>query len=153
MSSLFQRSHIQHVAKTVLQLTLLILIWWLGAWMQSTFHLPISAGVIGLLLLLLALLSGVFKLHWIKQGSDFILAELVLFFVPCIIGLVKYKQLLLAQGTQLILAVVLGTICVMVITAYSVHLGFKLEQYLKQRRLLQHPHHIDEQQQHTGEIK
>ena len=85
------------------------------------------------ILLLFALMSGMMKLVWIKAGADFILAELVLMFIPCVVGLVKYKQLFLTQGWQLILAVVLGTICVMVMTAYSVHFGFKLERKLLQK--------------------
>lgn len=108
-----------------------MVIWWIGSLIQKIFHLPISAGVIGLLLLTAALLSGLFKLEWIKQGADLILAELVLFFVPIVVGLIKYKELFLTQGWQLIAAVVLGTMCVMVCTAYCVFLGFKLEARLK----------------------
>ena len=122
-----------HFLMIVLQLCILIAIWFLGSVIQHAFNLPISAGVIGLLLLLAALLTRLFKVQWVKTGADFILAELVLLFIPCVVGLVKYKSLFLAQGWQLVLAVVLGTLCVMVITAYTVHLGFKIESRLKQR--------------------
>lgn len=127
-------SKIQYVLKVTAQLLFLIGLWWISALIQQYFHLPISAGVIGLILLLLALMSGMIKLMWIKSGADFILAELVLMFIPCVVGLVKYKQLFITQGWQLILAVVLGTICVMVMTAYSVHFGFKLERKLQQKQ-------------------
>ena len=127
-------SKIQYVLKVTAQLLFLIGLWWISALIQQYFHLPISAGVIGLILLLLALMSGMMKLVWIKSGADFILAELVLMFIPCVVGLVKYKQLFLTQGWQLILAVVLGTLCVMVMTAYSVHFGFKLERKLQQKQ-------------------
>lgn len=131
MSSSMQSSKFPHLLKTFAQLCLLMVIWWIGSLIQKIFHLPISAGVIGLLLLTAALLSGLFKLEWIKQGADLILAELVLFFVPIVVGLIKYKELFLTQGWQLIAAVVLGTMCVMVCTAYCVFLGFKLETRLK----------------------
>jgi holin-like protein len=49
------------------------------------------------------------------------LAELVLFFIPCVVGLINYKSLFIAEGWQLITAIVLGTLCVMVFTAYTVH--------------------------------
>lgn len=115
-----------YIAKIVLQLSLLILIWWVSSLIQHALNLPVSAGVIGLLLVLIALLSGLFKLHWLKPGSDFILAELVLLFIPCVVGIIKYKDLLSTQGWQLILSVVIGTFCVMLATAYSVYFGFKL---------------------------
>ena len=71
-----------HFLLIVLQLCILIAIWFLGSVIQHAFNLPISAGVIGLLLLLAALLTGLFKLQWVKTGTDFILAELVLLFIP-----------------------------------------------------------------------
>ena len=127
--------HLQlnRISRTLLQIGILILFWWIGSIIQRQFNLPISAAVIGLFIVLIGLMTGIFKLTWIKTGSDFILGELVLFFIPCFIGLMKYKNLFMTEGWQLIVVVVLGTICVMVFTAYSVHIGFKLERKLKQR--------------------
>lgn len=124
---------LHYLVQVVLQLSLLIVIWWIASIIQQQLNLPISAGVIGLLLILLALLSGIFKLQWIKTGSDFILGELVLLFIPCVVGIIKYKDLFLTQGWQLVLVVSIGTICVMLTTAYSVYFGFKLEALLKQK--------------------
>lgn len=118
-----------------LQILLLLVFFAMGGVIKNAFNLPISAAVIGLMLVLLCLFSGILKLNWIKTGSDMILAELVLFFIPCFIGLMKYKDLFLTEGWQLLIAVFIGTICVMVCTAYSVHFGFKLEYKIKQRRL------------------
>ena len=133
MSTSSRSSKPIYIAQVVLQLSLLILIWWLSSLIQQALDLPVSAGVIGLLLVFMALLSGLFKLQWIKTGSDFILGELVLLFIPCVVGIIKYKDLLLTQGWQLILSVVIGTFCVMLATAYSVYFGFKLEDRLKHK--------------------
>ena len=122
-----------YFAKVIIQIGLLLIFWWIGSLLQQTLNLPVSAGVIGLFLVLIGLVSGVFKLQWIKTGSDFMLAELVLFFIPCVVGLINYKSLFIAEGWQLITAIVLGTMCVMVFTAYTVHFCFKLESRLKQR--------------------
>ncbi|KEC84960.1 MULTISPECIES: CidA/LrgA family protein [Acinetobacter] len=135
MSTRTQSHQISSIYKVILQIGLLILIWWISSIIQKQFNLPISAAVIGLFMVLIGLMTGIFKLNWIKSGSDFILGELVLFFIPCFIGLMKYKNLFMTEGWQLIVVVVLGTICVMVFTAYSVHIGFKLERKLKQRHV------------------
>ena len=135
MSTRTQSYQISSIYKVTLQIGLLILIWWIGSIIQKQFNLPISAAVIGLFMVLIGLMTGIFKLNWIKSGSDFILRELVLFFIPCFIGLMKYKNLFMTEGWKLIVVVVLGTICVMVFTAYSVHIGFKLERKLKQRHV------------------
>lgn len=138
MSTSSRSSKPIYIAQVVLQLSLLILIWWLSSLIQQALDLPVSAGVIGLLLVFMALLSGLFKLQWIKTGSDFILGELVLLFIPCVVGIIKYKDLLLTQGWQLILSVVIGTFCVMLATAYSVYFGFKLEAHLKHKSQSRH---------------
>ncbi|MFC6166433.1 CidA/LrgA family protein [Acinetobacter terrestris] len=140
MSTSLRSPKLLHLAQIILQLSFLVIIWWVASVIQRTFNLPVSAGVIGLLLVLFALLSGLFKLQWIKTGSDFILGELVLLFIPCVVGIIKYKALFLTQGWQLILAVFIGTICVMLATAYSVYFGFKLEARLKQK----HKPHSDQ---------
>lgn len=132
-----------YLVQIVIQIALLMLFWWVGSLLQRWLNLPISAGVVGLFLVLIGLLSGVFKLQWIKTGSDFILGELVLFFIPCVVGLMNYKTLFITEGWQLLSAVVLGTICVMVFTAYSVHICFKLEGWLKR-------HHRSGHQQRSG---
>ena len=130
---LLSYSSLAYFAKVIIQIGLLLIFWWIGSLLQQTLNLPVSAGVIGLFLVLIGLVSGVFKLQWIKTGSDFMLAELVLFFIPCVVGLINYKSLFIAEGWQLITAIVLGTMCVMVFTAYTVHFCFKLESRLKQR--------------------
>lgn len=140
MSTSLLSPKLLHIAQIILQLSFLVIIWWVASVIQRTLNLPVSAGVIGLLLVLFALLSGLFKLQWIKTGSDFILGELVLLFIPCVVGIIKYKDLFLTQGWQLILAVFIGTLCVMLATAYSVYFGFKLEAHLKQK----YKHHSDQ---------
>lgn len=124
---------LQHHFKILTQLGLLFLFWAIGLLLQQLFNIPISAGVLGLFCMLLCLLTGILPLPWIKAGSDLILSELVLFFVPCVVGLINYQALFVRQGWQLILAVGLGTLAVMLVTAYSVYLGFKLEAWLKRK--------------------
>lgn len=140
MSTSLLSPKLLHIAQIILQLSFLVIIWWVASIIQNKLNLPVSAGVIGLLLVLFTLLSGLFKLQWIKTGSDFILGELVLLFIPCVVGIIKYKDLFLTQGWQLILAVFIGTIFVMLATAYSVYFGFKLEAHLKQK----HKPHSDQ---------
>jgi len=121
------KQHFKHFG----QLSLLFLFWAFGLLLQRTFNLPISAGVLGLFSMLTLLLTGLLPLHWIKAGSDLILSELVLFFVPCVVGLINYQQLFIQQGWQLILAVLLGSLCVLIVTAYTVFIGFKMEAWIK----------------------
>lgn len=127
--------------KVIFQLGLIFLFLGLGKYVQDILNLPISAAVTGLFILLIFLISGILKLEWVKVGSDFILGELVLFFIPCLVGLTQYQSLFLDQGWKLFVVIFLGTACVMVFTAFSVYLGFKLEKIIK--KLLKNKMHSD----------
>ena len=88
--------------------------------------------MIGLLLLLMALLTGIFQAQWIAMAAGILLKHLVLFFIPCVVGLIQYHDLFMSQGLQLIFTVFLSTLCVLVVTAYSIYWGFKLEHMFNQ---------------------
>ena len=113
-----------------IQLIVLISFWYLGTFIQYLFQLPISGGVIGLVILFLALCSGLFQIDWIQGAGQSMLQHLVLFFIPCVVGLIQYKALFIEYGVQMIITIFLSTLCVMIVTAYSVYWGFKLEQKL-----------------------
>ena len=131
--------------KVIFQLGLIFLFLGLGKYVQDILNLPISAAVTGLFILLIFLISGILKLEWVKVGSDFILGELVLFFIPCLVGLTQYQSLFLDQGWKLFVVIFLGTACVMVFTAFSVYLGFKLEKIIK--KLFKNKLHSDKNSQ------
>ena len=124
----------KYISKIIFQISLLLAFWWIGSILQSLFKLPVSGAVIGLFIVLTGLLTGFFKLEWIKSGSDFILGELVLFFIPCFVGLIKYKHLLFFFFWQLIFAVFLVFFCVLVVAVFSVDLGFQFENKIKNNR-------------------
>lgn len=118
----------------VLQLSVLIAFWAVGSAIQQVFHLAVSGAIIGLLLLLVALLTGILKAQWIATAAGGMLKHLVLFFIPCVVGLIQYHDLFMSHGLQLIVTVLLSTLCVLVVTAYSVYLGFKLEALFTQAK-------------------
>ena len=53
--------------KLLIRVGLLFVFWCIGYLLQKLLNLPISAAVLGLIITLLALASGVFKLEWIKK--------------------------------------------------------------------------------------
>lgn len=80
------------------------------------------------------LLSGKADVGWVKSGSDWLLGELVLFFIPCVVAVVNYLPLFRAEGVQLTIAIGVGTILVMAATALAVHAGCRLERRIAQMR-------------------
>lgn len=81
--------------------------------LTSKMHIPIPGSIIGMILLFLLLETGVIRLNWVEVGASWLLAELLLFFIPSAIGVMKYSSLLEADGLQVLGVVIVGTFAVM----------------------------------------
>nr|WP_227515673.1 CidA/LrgA family protein [Acinetobacter qingfengensis] len=135
------QTNLQLLFKVIAQLVLLSVFWWLGCLLhQFVFH-NISAGILGMFILLLCLFTGLIKLEWVELGSQAILKELVLFFLPVVVAVVQYKSLFLKEGWQLILSIGVGTMLVMVSTSLCIHYLYRLQKYLRARKRLNHSTH------------
>lgn len=113
--------------RTATQVGALLSIWFAADWLTRAMGWSISPGVLGLLAVLALLLSGKAEVGWVKDGADWLLGELVLFFIPCVVAVVNYLPLFRTEGVQLTIAVTVGTVLVMAATALAVHAGCRLE--------------------------
>lgn len=103
------------ILKIIIQIIILYAFSMLGNLLQTILHLPISGSIIGLFLLLAALLLKIIPIPAIKQGSEFLLLFLTLFFVPATIGIMNYPALFSSQGALVVIVVVLSTIITMIV--------------------------------------
>ncbi|MGE9657137.1 CidA/LrgA family protein [Snodgrassella alvi] len=118
------------------QILLIILFWLIGLGIEKTTHIPLSAGVIGLFLVLLLLQLNILKLAWIASGAQVLLGELMLYFMPVLIAVVRYKALFAAEGWQLIISIVTGTFLVMSSTALTLKYCYRLRRvWIKHRHV------------------
>ncbi|MEH7087197.1 CidA/LrgA family protein, partial [Neobacillus drentensis] len=66
----------------VLQIGFLYAIYFLMDQAAKALHLPIPGSIIGMILIFILLQTGVMKLSWIERGSNWLLDEMLLFFIP-----------------------------------------------------------------------
>ncbi|WP_158601854.1 CidA/LrgA family protein [Pararobbsia silviterrae] len=109
-------------------------VWWIASWLVARCHLPVSAGVVGLILLLALLLTGRVPVDGIAAGARWMLAELLLFFVPAVVSIIEYGHLLRHDGLQLMIIIVAGTVAVMVVTGLVVESVTRIETRRRARR-------------------
>lgn len=76
-------------------------------------HLPIPGSILGIAILFALLKTGVVKLKWIERGANWLLAELLLFFVPSAVGVMQYIPLFESEGVRILIVVILSTVIVM----------------------------------------
>lgn len=122
-------------ARIALQSAGLAAIWLVADFAARTLHLPVPGGVVGLLVLLALLFCGGIAPRWVKAGADWLLTDMLLFFIPAAVAAVQYGGLFREDGWRLALVVVFGTLMVMVAVAFAVEQASKLERRLELRRV------------------
>ena len=103
----------QTVMKGIGQITLFCLLSLMLNYLVEQLHVPLPGSIIGIFIVFFLLQKKVLRLEWIELGANLLLAELLLFFIPSAVGIVKYKQLIVSNAPRLLLVIVLGTIIVM----------------------------------------
>jgi holin-like protein len=104
-------------AAIVLQVLFIHVFLFLGAALKEIIPLPIPASMFGLILLFLALYLKIVKLEWVEKGAIWLMAELLLFFVPSAVGIVNYDDILSFQGAEIVLLIAVSTVIVLGMTA------------------------------------
>lgn len=96
--------------------------------LTSLLHIPLPGSIIGMILLFLLLESGVIRLNWVEAGASWLLAELLLFFIPSAIGVMNYSKLLESFGLQVLAVVLVGTFAVMASSGLLTSVIYKLKE-------------------------
>ncbi|MBU5348494.1 CidA/LrgA family protein [Paenibacillus lautus] len=82
----------------------------LAAWL----NIGIPGSILGIVVVFILLETKVLRLEWIELGANWLLAELLLFFIPAAVGIMKYFPMLEAEGLQILAVVLFSTVIVMV---------------------------------------
>lgn len=121
---------------TLWQVSMLIAAWWAADRAADALQLPFSGGVVGLFVLVALLASGVVKPGAIELGANWLLANMLLFFIPLVVSVVQFTDLIRAKGLILLLDIGLGFACVMLATAFTVEWVCRYERQLRLKKLL-----------------
>lgn len=111
--------------KILWQVGLLCLLSWVGNEISARLHAPIPGSIVGLVLLFLLLKSGIIRMEWVEAGANFMLAELLLFFIPSTVGIIQYQNLA-SQAPMIVLVIGLSTFAVMAVTGVTAELVAKM---------------------------
>lgn len=96
--------------------------------LTTLLHIPLPGSIIGMILLFLLLESGVIRLNWVEAGASWLLAELLLFFIPSAIGVMNYSKLLESFGLQVLAVVLVGTFAVMASSGLLTGMIYKVKE-------------------------
>jgi holin-like protein len=109
------------------QVALYVVIFLFAQWLVDLWHLPLPANLVGMLLMLLMIVCRVVPLKWIRAGSRWLLAEMLLFFVPAVVAVVNYAELLMVDGWHIFMVIAISTVLVLSATALVVDKVYRYE--------------------------
>lgn len=122
--------------RTLWQVGVLIAAWWAADLAAAALQLPFSGGVVGLFVLVALLATGLVKPAAIELGANWLLANMLLFFIPLVVSVVQFTDLIKAKGLILLLDIGLGFACVMLATAFTVEWVCRYERQLRLKKRL-----------------
>lgn len=102
--------------KYVKQFMIIIGISLLGEILHSLLPLPVPASIYGLLILLIALMTGVIKLEQIEEVSGFFLAIMPLLFISPSVSLITVADKLISGFWPIVGTIVVSTIVTTLVT-------------------------------------
>ncbi|MDF7638219.1 CidA/LrgA family protein [Lactobacillus sp. ESL0791] len=80
---------------------------------------PVPTPVIGLVLLYVLLTCHIVKVEWVDSFGSALIALIGFLFVPSGISLAANLKIMQSQGVQLVIVILLATIILLVVTAYT----------------------------------
>ncbi|EBV9272584.1 TPA: CidA/LrgA family protein [Salmonella enterica] len=96
-------------------------------YLVSWLHLPLPANLVGMVLMLALIVCRIIPLSWVRAGARWLLAEMLLFFVPAVVAVVNYAHLLLVDGWRIISVIAISTLMVLGATAWVVDKVYRYE--------------------------
>lgn len=98
------------------QFGVILAITFLGEILRYVIPLPIPASIYGLVLMFLALKSGVVKLDQVKETGDFLIEIMPMMFIPAAVGLLVSWDSLKEIWLPVVVITLLTTIIVMAVS-------------------------------------
>ena len=112
--------------KIIIQVAIIFSICWVSQIIEALLPIAFPASVIGMILLLLLLLSGVLRVEHIREKSDFLLSNMAFFFIPAGVSVINYFDVLASVLLPLLVFCVVSTDLTFAVSAYAVHLTRRL---------------------------
>lgn len=119
--------------KLIVQFGVVSLICWVSLCIEKLLPFAMPASIIGMVLLLILLCLKWVHVAWIRELSDFLLGNLLFFFVPVVVSIVKYLDVLRANWAAMAVIVLVSTVVTFAATAFAVQLTMRVMERRKRK--------------------
>ena len=105
---------------------------WISLVIEKLLPFAFPASVIGMILLLICLFTGILKLEHIREKSDFLLSNMAFFFIPAGVSMINYLDILMENLVPILVISIVSTFVTFIAAALSIRLTLKLMNGRKQ---------------------
>ncbi len=102
--------------KYVRQSCIILFIAFLGEILNYVIPLPVPASIYGIIILFLALLSGLLKVDDVKDVGRFLVDIMQIAFIPATVGLIQYWGIILSAWLKYAVVIAVTTFAVMAVS-------------------------------------
>ncbi len=107
------------------QFLIILVINFAGVIIQNIFNLPLPGTILGMLILFVLLWTKVLKVESIEKVCDFLILNMIIFFLPPAVELLEYMALLKTGFLKIIILLVATTVITMIVTGKTVDFCIK----------------------------
>ena len=118
--------------KIIKQIGIVMGLCWISLVMEKLLPFSFPASVIGMILLLISLFTGILKLEHIREKSDFLLSNMAFFFIPAGVSMINYLDILMENLVPILVISIVSTFVTFIAAALSIRLTLKLMNGRKQ---------------------
>ena len=112
--------------KLIVQLGIISALYWVCQCIENILPFAMPASILGMILLLVLLIARLIKVERIRELSDFVLGNLPFFYVPAVVSIVKYLNVLRENWLALVVICTATLFITFAATAYAVRLTLRL---------------------------
>ncbi|MFR3298790.1 MAG: CidA/LrgA family protein [Fusobacterium sp.] len=107
------------------QFLIILVINFAGVIIQNIFNLPLPGTILGMLILFVLLWTKVLKVESIEKVCDFLILNMIIFFLPPAVELLEYMTLLKTGFFKIIILLIVTTVITMIVTGKTVDFCIK----------------------------
>jgi holin-like protein len=108
-----------------LQLSIVLACWLAGEVVTRAVGLPIPGAILGLAIMIALLARRRLSVVSMRRGAEWLLADMLLFFVPAVLAVLNYPEFLGLTGLKVLFVILASTLAVMVTTALAVDRAYR----------------------------
>jgi len=104
--------------KYIVQFCIIAAIYYVGEILNMLIPLQVPAAVYGMVLLFVLLSTGIFRLEWVEDAADFLLAIMPMMFVSPGVGIMNSLELLQGSWLPIVVISVVTTFVTLFVTGH-----------------------------------